>query len=226
MSSRELSVWINERWYNALSKHLKDETLEEHLENVLDEMCNQLPRQEYERISTLIWQEEQRNKEAAEAGRRFAVFHVTENGESVYFLVEERLEMLQTAMRLRSYLRKPPEDSPTRFPGMFTRGERISAEQFDTYVKERLDNTGRVVGAFDINLDSGTFDGLHIMDGWQRFRIQHRRLLRYQEKVRTAGVSMEGVPEPAGWKAARHRNRNAVPPRSAGIELWRYLFLR
>ncbi len=142
MSSREISVWLDERWYDALSRHLKDETLEEHLENVLDEMCNQLPRQEYERISTLIWQEEQRNKEAAEAARRFAVFHVTEHGESVHFLAEENLEMLQAAVKLRSYLRKPPDDSPARFLGMFSRGERISAEQFDTYLKERLDNTG------------------------------------------------------------------------------------
>lgn len=171
MSSREISIWLDERWYDALSKHLKDETLEEHLENVLDEMCNQLPRQEYERISMLIWQEEQRNKEAAEAGRRFAVFHVTEHGESVYFLAEENLELLQAAVKLRSYLRKPPEDSPARFLGMFSRGERISAEQFDTYVKERLDNTGRVTGAFNIDLDNGTFDALNIMDGWQRFRI-------------------------------------------------------
>lgn len=172
MSSREISIWIDERWYDALSKHLKDETLEEHLEGVIDEMCNQLPRQEYERISTLIWQEEQRSKEAAEAGRRFAVFHVTEHGESVHFLAEENLEILQTAVKLRSYLRKPSEESPARFLGMFSRGERISAEQFDTYVQERLDNTGRVVGAFDIDLDKDTFDALHIMDGWQRFRIQ------------------------------------------------------
>ncbi len=172
MSSREISVWIDERWYAALSKHLKDETLEEHLENVLDEMCNQLPQQEYESISALIWQEEQRSKEAAEAGRRFAVFHVTEHGEPAYFLAEENLEMLRTAVKLRDYLRKPPEDAPARFLGMFSRGERISAEQFDTYVQERLDNTGRVTGAFDIDLDNGTFDALHIMDGWQRFRIQ------------------------------------------------------
>ncbi len=172
MSSREISIWLDERWYDALSKHLGDETLEEHLENVLDEMCNQLPRQEYERISMLIWQEEQRNKEEAEAGRRFAVFHVTEHGESVYFLAEENLELLHAAVKLRSYLRKPPENSPARFLGMFSRGERISAEQFDTYVKERLDNTGRVTGAFDIDLDNGTFDALNIMDGWQQFRIQ------------------------------------------------------
>lgn len=50
--SREIAIWIDERWYAALSKHLKDETLEEHLEGVIDEMCNQLPRQEYERRPT------------------------------------------------------------------------------------------------------------------------------------------------------------------------------
>ena len=51
MPSKEISFWINERWYDALSKHLKNETLEEHLEDVVDQMCNQLPEHEYERIS-------------------------------------------------------------------------------------------------------------------------------------------------------------------------------
>ena len=40
MSSREISFWIDERWYDALSKRLQGETLEEHLEDVVDEMCN------------------------------------------------------------------------------------------------------------------------------------------------------------------------------------------
>ena len=44
--SREISIWIDDRWYDALSKHLKDETLEEHLENVVDEMCKGHPLRE------------------------------------------------------------------------------------------------------------------------------------------------------------------------------------
>ena len=47
----EIVLWIDRRWKNAIEKHLKDETLQEHLENVLDELCNQLPQREYERIS-------------------------------------------------------------------------------------------------------------------------------------------------------------------------------
>ena len=185
MSSREVIIWIDKRWYDALSKHLKGETLEEHLENVIDQMCNQLPEQEYERISALIWQEQQEIKQAQEASRRFAVFHVTEAGSSTYFVAEENLNMLQTACRLRSYCRKPPDNSPMRFTGMFSRGEKISREQFDAFVAERLDNTGRVTGAFDIDMDKGRFDALHIMDGWQCFRIQDISTAAYYASKKT-----------------------------------------
>ena len=190
MPSREISLWIDERWYDALSKHLKDETVEEHLEEVLDQMCNQLPEHEYVRISHEIWQEDQANREQQEASRRFAVFHVTENHHSTYFVAEENLEMLQVANRLRSYIRKPPENSPTKFTGMFTRGQKISMEQYDEYVAERLDNTGRVVGAFDIDLDKGHFNALHIMDGWKCFRIQDVSTAAYFA-MKKSGDSMD-----------------------------------
>ena len=172
MIGKEVIIWLDQRWYDALNKHLKDETLEEHLEEVIDQLCNQLPRREYERISQEIWQEDQANKQAQEAARRFAVFHVTEGRSSTYFVAEENLEMLQVAARLRSYIRKPPENNPARFTGMFSRGEKISLEQYNAYVQERLNNTGRVTGAFNIDLDNGRFNALHIMDGWQCFRIQ------------------------------------------------------
>lgn len=173
MNSREITLWLDGRWYDALSRQLKGETVEDKLNEHLDELINALiPDTEYSRISQEIWQEEQENKQAQEAARRFAVFHVTEDGGDTYFVAEENLEMLQVAARLRSYLRKPPENSPARFTGMFSRGEKISREQFNDYVSERLENTGRVTGAFDIDLDSGRFNALHIMDGWQCFRIR------------------------------------------------------
>ena len=172
MSSREISFWIDERWYDALSKLLKDETLEEHLEDVVDEMCNQLPQREYERISREIWQEDQLRKQEKEANRRFSVFHVTECGEEKYFQVEGSLEFLQTASKLRAYIRKAPEAPPMKFTGLFSHGQQITQEQFRTFASERMENTGRVTGAFDIDLDKGLIDALNIMDGWQCFRIK------------------------------------------------------
>ena len=70
MNSKDITLWIDERWYDALSKHLKDETLEEHLKNVLDEMCNQLPQREYERISHELWAEQQAEEEVPRQARQ------------------------------------------------------------------------------------------------------------------------------------------------------------
>ncbi len=64
-SQREISLWLDERWYAAINRQLKDETLEEHLESVIDELCNRLPERVYDRISTEIW-EEQRQAQGLE----------------------------------------------------------------------------------------------------------------------------------------------------------------
>ena len=63
----EIVLWLDRRWKKAIEKHLKGETLQEHLETVLDELCNQLPQREYERISREIYAEDAANREAEEA---------------------------------------------------------------------------------------------------------------------------------------------------------------
>ena len=77
----EIVLWIDQRWKNAIEKHLKDETLQEHLENALDELCNQLPEREYERISRAIQSEAAAQRAAEEVARTYAAYHVTENGQ-------------------------------------------------------------------------------------------------------------------------------------------------
>ena len=88
MASREIVLWLDERWYNALERHIKGETLQDKMENYLDELCNNLlPDYEYEQISREIYEERVAQAEQREADRRFAVFHVTERGEQSFFLV-------------------------------------------------------------------------------------------------------------------------------------------
>ena len=36
----------------------------------------------------------------------------------------------------------------------------------------RLDNTGKVDGAYELNFDSREFSALHIMDGWKTYRME------------------------------------------------------
>ena len=76
----ELILWIDRRWKDAIEKHLKGETLQERMENVLDELCNQLPEQEYARISREIYEEKRLAKEQAETSRTYSAYHVTEGG--------------------------------------------------------------------------------------------------------------------------------------------------
>lgn len=48
MNSREVVVWLDERWYDALSRQLKkkDTTVENELNEYLDAMIDQLPKDE------------------------------------------------------------------------------------------------------------------------------------------------------------------------------------
>ena len=67
----EITLWIDRRWKDAIEKHLKDETLQERLEDVLDELCNQLPEHEYERISAEIYAEDAARRAEEEAARTY-----------------------------------------------------------------------------------------------------------------------------------------------------------
>ena len=72
----EIVLWIDQRWKRAIEKHLNDETLQEHLENVLDELCNQLPEREYERISRAIQSEAAAQRTEEEAARTLSLIHI------------------------------------------------------------------------------------------------------------------------------------------------------
>lgn len=77
MGSREIVLWLDRRWYDALSSQLEKEgmTVEEKLDEYLDAMVGQLPEREREEISREIREEEQaaedarQSRDTASAGR-------------------------------------------------------------------------------------------------------------------------------------------------------------
>ena len=101
---------------------------------------------------------------------RQAVFRVTENGESMYFSVPESVELLQAAAHLRNYL--SDENAGTKFTAIFPHGEKITQEQFDAAAAERMENTGCIAGAYELDFDARTFSALNIMDGWKVYAMQ------------------------------------------------------
>lgn len=168
MASREIVLWLDERWYDALERHLRGETLRGKLEDYLDELCDQLPSQEYERINAEIHRERMEREAQREASRRFSVFRIRENGERRCCMVDEPIDLLAAARSLRRYTRS---ESTVGFRSYYAAAREISGREFAGYVQERMQNTGRVVGAFDIDLDVGTFADLN-QGEWYVYTLQ------------------------------------------------------
>lgn len=168
----DITLWIDRRWKNAIEKHLKGETLQEHLENVLDELCNQLPEQEYKRISAEIYAEDAAEREAREAARTYAAYHVTEHGQEWYFKTSPGEELLVACKKLRAYVTAEKGTAPDKFIGMFFGGQPITAKEFDALTAVRMENTGKVRGVFDVNFDKREFSAVHTMDGWRTWAMR------------------------------------------------------
>ena len=175
----DITLWIDRRWKDAIEKHLKGETLQEHLENVLDELCNQLPEQEYERISCAIQSEAAAQRAKEEAARTYAAYHVTERGQEWYFKTSLGEELLAVGKKLRGYLTKGNGVAPDKFIGMFFGGQPITVEEYNALTALRMENTGKVRGVFDLNFDKREFSAVHIMDGWQTWAMRDVSVAAY-----------------------------------------------
>ena len=175
----EIVLWIDQRWKRAIEKHLNDETLQEHLENVLDELCNQLPEREYERISRAIQSEAAAQRAEEEAARTYAAYHVTERGQEWYFKTSPGEELLTVGKKLRSYITSEKAAVPDLFIKMFAGGRPITAEEYNALTAVRMENTGKVCGVFDVNFDKREFSAVHIMDGWQTWAMRDVSVASY-----------------------------------------------
>ena len=168
----EIVLWLDRRWKNAIEKHLKGETLQEHLETVLDELCNRLPEREYERISRAIQSEAAAQRAEEEAARTYAAYHVTECGQEWYFKTSPGEELLTIGKKLRSYITSEKVTMPDLFIKMFAGGRPITAEEYNALTAVRMENTGKVRGVFDVNFDKREFSAVHIIDGWQTWAMR------------------------------------------------------
>lgn len=93
-----------------------------------------------------------------------SVFHVRENGAEYYLQVDRKLEFLDAARLLRSYLRA--EHGAAFFIQELHDAATISSGQFHRMAELRMENTGKVTGAFELDFKTQTVSALHIMDGW------------------------------------------------------------
>ncbi len=175
MNSRDITVWLDERWYDALSSQLKkkDTTVEDELNKYLDAMIDQLPERMRERISREIWEDEQQRRQAEEAARRFSALRVTQDGRTDHLLIEgaASADVLRLSLCLRAYLLRKGNSSDG-FAESLRGAEDIALEVFEEYTDELRQGTGRMVAVLDIDLDRGEFSSLDSADGWEVYAIR------------------------------------------------------
>ena len=100
-----------------------------------------------------------------------AGFHITEDCAEVYLQNESGMEFLQLARRLHDYLQQG-QRLPARSLFEATDGcKEISRETFDALAKHRMENTGCIAGAYELDFDARTFSALNIMDGWKAYAM-------------------------------------------------------
>ena len=169
MSSREITLWLDERWYQALSQQLEVNTLEEKLNEYLDELINLLPSQAYDRITEEMREEEQQRKQAQSASQNYAAFRVTEHGVTEHFQVEQAAGMLEAASCVRRWLRQM-ERRP--FREMLSGRENISGEEFDWAALRCVAGERKITGVYDVNLDAQEFSAARPELGWITYRLK------------------------------------------------------
>ena len=175
MGDISLELWMERRKLAALENALTDQgmSVTAYMQAQLEKAYQAfVPQETQQFIQAEIMQEEQEMGVRREASRRFAVFRVREGGTEEWFSVEDRLEFLHAANHLRNFLHRRGASQGRTFSERFSHRAALSPQEYDSYVSERLENTGRVTGAFEIDLDRGICSALDIMDGWKAYPIK------------------------------------------------------
>lgn len=176
-------VWLNQRRWDALEESLKAQgsNIERHLQDYLIKLYNEtVPFDQWLQIENAITKEELESAQAAEDQKVYAAFHIREHGHDSIFSTGNGEEFLDVAIRLRHYVRGGASAVRGDFSHHFYKTQSITRERFDELAALRLENTGKVTGAFEIDLDAGWCSALNLADGWQTFKIKDVSTAAYQ----------------------------------------------
>lgn len=100
-----------------------------------------------------------------------AAYRVTENGQTQYFTTSPGEELLDAAQMLRRYCTST-DHSTGKFIALYSQGQPITPEEYQTMMRLRMENTGKVTGVFDLDFDKREFSAVHIMDGWTTWAMR------------------------------------------------------
>lgn len=175
MNYLETVLYFNELRQKALEEELTPygRTVADELKDAFNTMYESLvPEEKRFAIEAEIQKTEAEEQAAAEANRRFGVFHIRENGENSYFISELFQSLYSTAYRYRLYDRGEISGDPQDFASAFGEAIPITETEYNVLC-DQMPKDIRIQALVEYDLDDGTVSACESGDNaWQSYRLR------------------------------------------------------
>ena len=184
MNDIDITLFLNEYRVKALEEALGNrtaETIEDKLSEAFDVLYQEYVDDEQRAsIEAKIGCEEAAEQARIEAKRRFAVYHVRENGEDYHFTSNHFRSPMQAAYRYRLYDRNELSANPQTLTAAFIETNPISLKKFNDACTD-INSDKRITALVEFDLDEGRVSVCDNSDNeWQTFTLQDFSVAAYK----------------------------------------------
>ena len=184
MNDIDITLYLNAYRVRALADALGDqtaETVEDKLTEAFDMLYQEyVPDEQRASIEATIEREDAAGQARLEASRRFAVYHIRENGEDQHFTSDYFLSPMQAAYRYRLYERGELSSAPETFVDAFIETNPVNLEYFNEVCSD-IHSDDRVTALLEFDLDEGrvsVYDGTD--NEWQTYSLHDFSVAAYK----------------------------------------------
>ena len=184
MNDIDITLYLNEYRVRALADALGNqtaETVEDKLTEVFDTLYQEyVPDEQRASIEARIERENAAEQARLEAARRFAVYHIRENGDDCHFTSDHFLSPMQAAYRYRLYARGELSADPKTFTDAFIETNPVSLEYFGKVCAD-IHSDNRVTALLEFDLDEGRVSVHNSTDDdWQVYSLHDFSVAAYK----------------------------------------------
>lgn len=184
MNDIDITLYLNAYRVRALADALGNqtaETVEDKLNEAFDTLYQEyVPDEQRASIEARIEREDAAEQAQLEAARRFAVYHIRENGDDCHFTSDYFLSPMQAAYRYRLYERGGLSADPKIFAAAFIETKPVSLEYFGKVCAD-IHSDNRVTSLLEFDLDEGWVSVHNSTDDeWQTYSLHDFSVAAYK----------------------------------------------
>lgn len=184
MNDIDITLYINKYRVQALAYALCNqtaETVEDKLAEAFDTLYQEyVPDEQRASIEATIENEYAAEQAEMEAARRFAVYHIRENGDDYHFTSDHFRSPMQAAYRYLLYERGELSAAPKTFADAFIETSPVDLDYFKKVCSD-IHSDNRISALLEFDLDEGRVSVYDGMDNeWQTYSLRDFSVAAYK----------------------------------------------